>query len=128
MLFLRANTLRKHEEQLKKGKNIKVILVPKYMTDKELKKLSRSELLELLISQIEENDSLVQEIESLKDELNQRLIIKQKAGSIAEAAVGINKIFEAADFAAKQYIESVRHMADKGELEYEEKNGENISE
>jgi uncharacterized protein with PIN domain len=98
------------------------------MTDKELKKLSRSELLELLISQIEENDRLVQEIESLKDELNQRLIIKQKAGSIAEAAVGINKIFEAADFAAKQYIESVRHMADKGELEYEEKNGENISE
>lgn len=97
------------------------------MTDKELKKLSRSELLELLISQIEENDKLNQEIESLKEELNQRLIIKQNAGSIAEAAIGLNKIFEAADLAVKQYIESVRHMADKGELEYEAKNGESIS-
>lgn len=97
------------------------------MTDKEIKKLSRSELLELLISQIEENDKLNQEIESLKEELNQRLIIKQNAGSIAEAAIGLNKIFEAADLAVKQYIESVRHMADKGELEYEAKNGESIS-
>ena len=97
------------------------------MTDKELKKLSRSELLELLISQMEENDRLYQEIDQLKEELNQRLIIKQNAGSIAEAAIGLNKIFEAADLAVKQYIESVRHMADKGELEYEAKNGESIS-
>ena len=81
-----------------------------------------------LLSQMEENDRLVQEIEQLKDELNKRLIIKQKAGSIAEAAIGINKIFEAADLAAKQYLDSVRHMAAKGELEYEEENGGSISE
>lgn len=98
------------------------------MTDKELKKLSRSELLELLISQMEENDKLYQEIDQLKEELNQKKILIKNAGSIAEAAIGINKIFEAADLAAKQYIENVRRMADRGELEYEEKNGESISE
>jgi hypothetical protein len=35
------------------------------MTDKELKKLSRSELLELLITQMEENDKLSIEIDKL---------------------------------------------------------------
>jgi Trp operon repressor len=98
------------------------------MTDKELKKLSRSELLGLLITQMEENDKLSIEIDRLQEELNQKKIIIKNAGSIAEAAVGINKIFEAADLAVKQYIESVRHMADRGELIYEQENGENKSE
>ena len=89
------------------------------MTDKELRRLSRSELLELLISQMEENEQLKMELEKAQQELKDKRIILKKAGSIAEAAVGLNKIFEAADEAAKQYLESVRKMADEGELKDE---------
>ena len=89
------------------------------MTDKELRRLSRSELLELLISQMEENEQLKMELEKAQQELKDKRIILKKAGSIAEAAVGLNKIFEAADEAAKQYLESVRQMAAEGELKDE---------
>lgn len=89
------------------------------MTDKELRRLSRSELLELLISQMEENEQLKMELEKAQQELKDKRIILKKAGSIAEAAVGLNKIFEAADEAAKQFLESVRQMADEGELKDE---------
>ena len=89
------------------------------MTDKELRRLSRSELLELLISQMEENEQLKMELEKAQQELKDKRIILKKAGSIAEAAVGLNKIFEAADEAAKQYLESVRQMADEWDLKDE---------
>ena len=59
------------------------------------------------------------ELEKAQQELKDKRIILKKAGSIAEAAVGLNKIFEAADEAAKQYLESVRQMADEGELKDE---------
>lgn len=85
------------------------------MTDKELRRLSRRELLEMLISQIEENQRLKQELHQAQETLNNRQITMECAGSIAEAALRLNGVFEAADRAAQQYLESVRAMA-KGTL------------
>lgn len=80
------------------------------MTDKELRKLNRRELLELLLEQSRENERLREELEQTKEQLNSRKIQIEEAGSIAEAALKLNGIFEAAEEAARQYLENVRGL------------------
>lgn len=77
------------------------------MADRELKRLSRRELLEMLIAQGRENERLQAEITQLEDRLNEREIRLAKSGNIAEAALRLNGIFEAAQKAAEQYLENV---------------------
>ena len=84
------------------------------MTDKELRKLSRAELLEKLIQQIERNEELEAELKKAKTELRNRAITIENAGSLAEVVLQINGVFEAADRAAKQYLRNVQRMAEKG--------------
>ena len=84
------------------------------MTDKELRKLSRAELLDMLIQQTERNEELEAELKKAKTELRNRAITIENAGSLAEAALQINGVFEAADRAAKQYLRNVQRMAEKG--------------
>ena len=57
------------------------------MTDKELRKLTRTELLELLLVQSKEIDKLNAELEQLQIKMQQREINLAHAGSIAEAAI-----------------------------------------
>lgn len=81
------------------------------MTSNDLKRLSRKELLELLI---EQSDALAQaqaELESVKGELNKRHIVRDQAGTMAEAALALNGVFEAADKAAKQYLENIKRIS-----------------
>lgn len=82
------------------------------MTDKELRRLSRRELLEMLIEQMEENEQLHRQVEVLQKELSNRRIMIEKAGSIAEAALALNRVFQAADEAARQYLENVQCISD----------------
>ena len=84
------------------------------MTDKELRRLSRSELLEMLIAQTEESQQLKIRLERAEAQLRDRRIAVEKAGSLAEAALQLNCVFEAADKAAQQYLENVRLMSEKG--------------
>ena len=81
------------------------------MTDKELHKLSRKELLEMLLAQAQENEKLTEELQSLQKELSDRRLLQENAGSMAEAALRLNGVFEAADRAARQYLDSIRAMA-----------------
>ena len=83
------------------------------MTDRELKKLRRVDLLEILVEQSREIERLRTELEEAQEKLESRALVMEKAGSIAEAALQINKIFEAADAAAKQYLENVMEMSGK---------------
>lgn len=80
------------------------------MTDRELKKLKRNELLEMLIAQIEENERLKHRMEEQKRQLQDRQIAVEQAGSIAEAALKLNGVFEAAQSAAQQYLENVQRL------------------
>lgn len=84
------------------------------MTDKELRRMSRSELLEMLIAQVEENEKLKYRLEKAQTELKNKQIAIEKAGSIAEAALQLNGVFEAADRAAQQYLENIRRMTGEG--------------
>lgn len=83
------------------------------MTDKELQHLSRSDLLEMMLSLAEENERLKIRLRQARALLSDRRIVIDKAGSIAEAALQLNHVFEAADRAAQQYLENVRRMAEE---------------
>lgn len=83
------------------------------MTDKELRRLSRSELLEMMISLTEENKKLKIRLEQAEARLRDRRILIDKAGSIAEAALQLNNVFEDADRAVQQYLENVRRMTEE---------------
>jgi transcriptional regulator with PAS, ATPase and Fis domain len=77
------------------------------MTDKELKKLSRAELLELLLIQTKENEKLRERLKKREEKLNERRIKIEQAGSLAEAVLAVNKVMEAAQEAANQYLENI---------------------
>ena len=72
------------------------------MTDKELRRLSRRDLLELLVAREKENQQLRQELDDARAELNKRQIDIAKTGTMAEAALLLNGIFDAADRAEWQ--------------------------
>ena len=115
------------------------------MANKELRKLNRKELLQMLLVQCEETERMQKETEKvnaamaameesyerLKEKLNekdakiaelQRTIEDMKmmreieiaeAGSIAEASLRLNGIFEAAQRCADQYLENVRKLCER---------------
>lgn len=81
------------------------------MTDKELRKLKRVELLEMLVSLSEENEQLRKENEELREALSRKEICIEQSGSIAEASLKLSGVFEAAQRAADLYLENIRRMA-----------------
>lgn len=105
------------------------------MTDRELQKLSRAELLELLLNQTKRVEELEAEIqkkeeeyleqkEFLKKKIENRQITLERAGSIAEASLNLNGVFEAAQTAADQYLENIKDMWYQQELIYSQKKEE----
>lgn len=86
------------------------------MTNKELKRLSRGELLEMLIAQASENEKLKQELEEARAALQDRSIVIDNAGSIAEASLQLSGVFEAAQTAAEQYLVNIRRMSEQQDL------------
>ena len=119
------------------------------MTDKELHKLNRHELLEIMVAQSEELARLGAELKETQialeqlqggyDHLKRRLDMKderiaglqktleeerttrrielEEAGSIAEAALRLNGVFEAAQKAADQYIYNIQQMQQEAKKE-----------
>ncbi|MCQ2419154.1 MAG: hypothetical protein MJ085_05140 [Clostridia bacterium] len=85
------------------------------MTDKELKKLHRRDLLELLIQQTEDNEKLQSRVDLMNAQLQSRNINLSKAGSIAEAVIQVNEVFQKADKIAEQYLENVRLLSERQE-------------
>ena len=81
------------------------------MTDEELRKLKRGDLLELLVEQGRELDALQLRLHEAEKALEDRRIQLDEAGSIAQAALQLNGVFEAAQTAADQYLESVRQQS-----------------
>ena len=80
------------------------------MTERELRKLSRSELLEIMLDQSREIDRLNARVAELLRQVEEKNIIISESGSIAEAALRLNHIFEDAQRAADQYVRSVKGL------------------
>ena len=85
------------------------------MTDKELKRLSRGELLEMLIQQSKELERLRKQLDAAESALQNREIAITNAGSIAEAALQLNGVFTAAQDACQQYMENICHLSQNQE-------------
>ena len=66
------------------------------MTNQELRRLSRAGLLEVLLAQSKEIERLKAEVASLNERLEDRDILMSRSGSLAEASLQINRVFEAA--------------------------------
>lgn len=81
------------------------------MTDKELKRLSRAELLELLIHQVKENEILRTRLAGAEARLDSRMLEIEEVGTLAEAAMRLNAVFASADAAAKQYLDIIKYRA-----------------
>ena len=74
------------------------------MTNKELRRLSRAELIDILFELQTQNENLTAENRELAAQLESRQLQITEAGSIAEAALRLNGVFEAAQAAADQYV------------------------
>lgn len=83
------------------------------MAKQELKRLSRADLLALLLEERRKNDELSAELEQVKKKLADKNLQIEQSGSLAEAALRLNGVFEAAEAAAAQYLENIRCRAEE---------------
>ena len=79
------------------------------MTDQEIRKLSRTSLLEMLVQQGRELEQVKAELQAAKEALESKSITIEKAGNIAEASLALNCIFEKAQEAADQYLGNIKN-------------------
>ena len=80
------------------------------MISKELKKLSRRELVDI-IYQLKKNEQQMQEkIAALEEALQEKRIRVSVAGSIAEAAADITNLFSTAQLTADLYLREIASM------------------
>lgn len=80
------------------------------MKNKELRRLSRAELLELLLEQTKETERLQKRLNEAETLLAERHLKLMEAGDIAHAALAVNNVMEAAQNAARQYLENIAAM------------------
>lgn len=83
------------------------------MDEKQMRKLSRYQLLELLIMQTERADALEKQVAELEERLNEKEIKISALGSIAEASLQLSGVFEAAQKAANIYLDNAMRKADE---------------
>lgn len=83
------------------------------MTEKELRKLNRYQLLDLLIVQTERADKLHKQVAELENKLLERDLHMTKLGSIAEASIQLSGVFEASQKAADSYLDAAKKQADE---------------
>lgn len=125
-----------------------ILRIGGHMTEKELRKLSRVELLEMLVEMSKQNERLQanlknqaeqhqtqidqikndyqNRIKDLQSKLYEKKLVIGKAGSIAEACLQINKVFEAAQASAEQYLFNIRNQGERC-LEMERETEEKVS-
>lgn len=80
------------------------------MTDKQLRRLSRADLLEMLLEQTKELEQTQKKYQQALKQLENRRLVMEETGSIAEASLQLNQVFESAQQAAEQYLYNIRQM------------------
>ncbi|HEM3169940.1 hypothetical protein [Streptococcus suis] len=80
---------------------------------KDLRKLKRSELFELLVEQAKEIESYQAKLADLEKRIEYREVVLGEIGSIVEASLAVTRIFEEAQLAANIYLEQVQKVTHK---------------
>ena len=91
------------------------------MTEKDLKKLNRYQLLELLLVQTKRVEELQARLEEVEKQLNEQDLKMSSMGSIAEASLQLGGFFKAAEESAEIYLNAARERARQIELAATEK-------
>ena len=78
------------------------------MADRELRRMHRAELIEIIYALKQNEDQLKAQNAALTAQLQDRQLRLESAGSIAQAALGLNNVFAAAQAAADDYLHSVQ--------------------
>lgn len=87
------------------------------MTDKEFKRLSRAQLIEIIYRLQLKEEELSAQNQQLKEALAEKRLRMDRVGNLAEAVLEINNVMKAAQDAAAQYIDEIRQM--RSEMEEE---------
>ena len=87
------------------------------MISKDLKKLSRRELMDIIYQMKKNEQQMQEEIASLQEALQEKRIRLSTAGSIAEAAASITNVFSAAQMTANLYLQEISCMKEETEKE-----------
>ena len=78
------------------------------MTDKEFKRLSRSQLIDIIYQLQLKQEELTADNEKLSKALADKRLRVSKAGNIADAALEIHHVMQSAQDAADHYVEEIR--------------------
>lgn len=89
------------------------------MADRDLRKMNRKELLELLIVSEKENEQLKERLQQQEAQLRNRDFQIKNSGSMAEAALALSGVFENADKAATQYLENIKRCSEQQQSIYD---------
>ena len=87
------------------------------MEKNKLRKISKKELLEIMLNQAKRIKELEQELNKTQAKLDSKKIIIEETGSLAEASLKLNNVFETAQHAIEQYKYNVEEQCKKLEIE-----------
>ena len=87
------------------------------MISKELKRLSRRELVDIIYQLKKNEQEMQEEIELLKNELQDKRIRISTAGSIADAAMSVTNVFSTAQMTADIYLREISCMREDADRE-----------
>lgn len=85
------------------------------MTDRQLRKASRLDLLRMLLEEKKNSEALRDQIQNMQLQLDDRQIHMDQAGSLADAALKLSGIFDAAESACQYYTENIRKLSGRQE-------------
>lgn len=91
------------------------------MVNKELKKMSRRELMDIIYQMKKNEQQLQEEIASLQEALQDKRLRLSVAGSVADAAVSITNVFSVAQMTADLYLQEISCMKEETEKECAQK-------
>ena len=91
------------------------------MTDQELRRLSRADLIDIIYTLQQQKEQAEQQLAQAQAQLQDRQLRLANASSIAEAALSLNGVFDAAQ-AADQYLQAVRASAAETQAQKEQIN------
>ena len=90
------------------------------MTDKEFKRLTRAQLIEIIYQLQLQVDQLTEQKQELEDALEDKRLRIENAGNLAEAALEINDCFRSAQNAAEHYLNEIKAIRQETEAEREQ--------
>ena len=89
------------------------------MTDKEFKRLSRAQLIEIIYQLQLQIEVLTEDNKKLENDLADKRLRIENAGNIAAAALEINNCFIDAQKAAEQYLGEITAIRQEAEVQAE---------